>query len=97
MLLVCSILACDLPPAVPPAKTTTKGTASTTAVASGREKTPAKAADDAAWDTARAGTPAPPPLFNAPAFQLTDETGAAFGSDDLRDNVWIAKDRKSVV
>ncbi|HEY2249871.1 MAG TPA: FG-GAP-like repeat-containing protein, partial [Planctomycetaceae bacterium] len=35
-------------------------------------------------------TPAPPPLFDAPQFQLTDETGAAFGSDELRGRVWIA-------
>ncbi|MGH7475080.1 MAG: SCO family protein [Longimicrobiales bacterium] len=31
-----------------------------------------------------------PPLFIAPAFELTDQTGAVFSSDSLRGQVWIA-------
>ena len=35
--------------------------------------------------------PAPPePMFQLPAFELTDSRGEAFGSADLEDQVWVA-------
>jgi protein SCO1/2 len=33
---------------------------------------------------------APPPLYEVPAFSLTDQFGRPFGSDDLRGKIWIA-------
>src|SRR4029077_14306317 len=79
LLLVCNALACSRKPAAPGAR----GPAARKA-ASGVEE-PAEAQKT----SAKGSAPQPPRiLFEAPEFALTDQTGAAFGSDDLRGRVW---------
>ena len=92
MLLLCAALSCN--PATPVAgpKPSTKGAGSTTAAGSSAENDvkPNGAAADAPWDTSKLTSSAPAVLFDAPEFKLTDQTGAAFGSDELRGRVWVA-------
>ena len=95
ILILCAALACN--PAVPPAgtKTTTKGagSAGTSLPTPTSEKAPVKNAAASNADVqARASlaSSAPAVLFDAPQFRLTDQTGTAFGSDELRGRVWLA-------
>jgi protein SCO1 len=48
----------------------------------------------AAWPVVwslRTSVPSPPPVLSTlPAFELTDQTGRAFGSKDLEGRVWVA-------
>lgn len=41
------------------------------------------------FTTGHANIPSPPVLFDAPEFKLTDQTGAPFGTDQLRGRVWV--------
>lgn len=89
LLLLCAGLSCN--PAPPPggAKPATTGAGTATASGSAAEKDAAPV-KDAAWDMAQLVSSAPAVLFDAPHFELLDQTGTAFGSDELRGRVWVA-------
>src|SRR5579859_5019459 len=61
--------------------------------ASGSAKAPVSIADeprDKAPIGLESASGSPPILFAAPTFQLTDQSGSSFGTDELVGKVWIA-------
>jgi cytochrome oxidase Cu insertion factor (SCO1/SenC/PrrC family) len=87
LLLICSLLSCTEKRPVAQKKIDSNEKKP----AAAEDKRPAKPDARAAGGFAnfRPAESAPPVMLDAPKFKLIDQTGAAFGTDELRDCVWV--------